>query len=402
MFIVLVVLDRNFDLCTPLKHVSTYNALVHDVLEMKLNRINVATKEGSKTFDIDAADSFWQENAQMPFPSVAENVDAALNKYKADMQQVTRSSGVKNLDDLKNDLGSILSPEELKVAINVLPELTERKRLIDMHLQMATALLDQIRDRDLGNLFLVEQQLQDLTKPNLLSMLRKPEQGNPSDKMRLFLVFFFANQTEISPTDMLEYERALKEAGCDMVVLEAAKKIRSHHRMVQMSTSLATSPKPSEPSGSDFISSLSSRIQSTTTGVLGNLVSGVKNLLPESTETPLTKQLDLALELTAGVPTSSAMFRSGASSKSEEFFTVLDPRQRSHHQQQATSPAGQQRNSFSHIVVFIVGGSNYSEYNHVEDWIRKKSQQVQLPMQATFGTTELLTGSDFMSQIARL
>lgn len=400
----LVILDRNFDLCTPLKHVSTYNALVHDVLGMKLNRINVATKEGAKTFDIDAADSFWHENAQLPFPSVAENVDGALNKYKADMQQVTRSSGVKNLDDLKSsDLGSILSPEELKVAINVLPELTERKRLIDMHLQMATALLDQIRDRDLGNLFLVEQQLQDLTKAALLSILRKPEQGNASDKMRLFLVFFLAGQTAVSPTDMLEYEHALKEAGCDMVALEAAKKVRSNHRMAQqMSSSLASSPKATTD-GSDFISSLSSRIQSTTTGVLGNLVSGVKNLMPESTETPLTKQLDLALELTAGIPVSSTMFRSGTTSKAEEFFSVLDPRQRSHHHQQAaTSPTGQQRNSFSHIIVFIVGGSNYSEYNHVEEWIKKKSQQVQLPMQVTFGTTELLTGFEFMSQIARL
>lgn len=370
---------------------------------MKLNRINVATKDGAKTFDIDAADSFWQENAQLPFPSVAENVDGALNKYKADMQQVTRSSGVKNLDDLKSsDLGSILSPEELKVAINVLPELTERKRLIDMHLQMATALLDQIRDRDLGNLFLVEQQLQDLTKTALLSILRKPAQGNASDKMRLFLVFFLAGQTAVSPADMLEYENALKEAGCDMVALEAAKKVRSNHRMAQqMSTSLATSPK-SATDGSDFISSLSSRIQSTTTGVLGNLVSGVKNLMPESTETPLTKQLDLALELTAGIPASSTMFRSGTTSKAEEFFSVLDPRLRSHQQQPATSPTGQQRNSFSHIIVFIVGGSNYSEYNHVEEWIKKKSQQVQLPMQVTFGTTELLTGVEFMSQIARL
>jgi hypothetical protein len=39
--IVLVVLDRNIDLTPMLSHSWTYQALVHDVLEMKLNRVTV-------------------------------------------------------------------------------------------------------------------------------------------------------------------------------------------------------------------------------------------------------------------------------------------------------------------------------------------------------------------------
>jgi hypothetical protein len=38
---VLVVLDRNIDLIPMLSHSWTYQALVHDVLEMKLNRVSV-------------------------------------------------------------------------------------------------------------------------------------------------------------------------------------------------------------------------------------------------------------------------------------------------------------------------------------------------------------------------
>lgn len=386
----LVLLDRNFDLCTPLKHTSTYNALVHDVLGMRLNRINLVTKDGPKSYDVDAADWFWAENARLPFLSVAENVDTALNKYKTDMQQVTRSSGVKSIDDLKADHGATLTAEELKVAINVLPELTERKRLIDCHLQLASALLDQIRDRDLGNLFMMEQQLQDLNKPALLAAIRKQGQGNASDKMRLFLVWYFSQSNEVPPTDLLELEKALHDAGGNMAVFEAAKKIRSYRKMMN---TMASSPKEQPVSTNEWMS----KITSTTTGVLGNIVSSVKNLLPESTETPLTKQLDLAFELTTGQPAANTMFRPSTSTsqvRPEDVLALFDPR--------AARNQPTARHNFGHLIVFIVGGSNYSEYNHAEEYVRKKSQQLQFNLHTTFGTTELITGDEFLSQLALL
>lgn len=354
---------------------------------------------------MDGADSFWKENAQLPFPSVAENVEAALAKYKSDMQQVTRSSGVTSIDDLKGDQGALLTAEELRVAINVLPELTERKRLIDNHLQMATALLDHIRDRDLGSLFLAESQLQELTKEKLLQMIRKPEQGNASDKLRLFLVFYFGSAEIPGAGDMAEYERALREAGCEMGVVEAAKRVRSLRKMSQMVPASTTTAAVSSPSstGNDLLdrfSSFGSKLSQTTTGVLGNIVSSVKNLLPESSETLLTKQIDLALELATGQPASapsySGPFRSasGPNVHPSEVFTLFDPRHR------PSSPAGSRPTAYTHLIIFVIGGSNYSEYNHVEEWVRRKSAQ--LPMQATFGSTELLSGSEFLSQLTKL
>jgi hypothetical protein len=38
---VLVIMDRNVDLIPMLSHSWTYQALVHDVLDMKLNRVTV-------------------------------------------------------------------------------------------------------------------------------------------------------------------------------------------------------------------------------------------------------------------------------------------------------------------------------------------------------------------------
>lgn len=394
----LVVLDRNFDLCTPLKHVSTYNALVHDVLGMKLNRINVKTAEGPKAYDIDASDPIWLENAAALFPNAADNIDAALSKYRADMQQVTKNSGINNLDDLKNggQGGMTLTADELKVAINVLPELTERKRLIDCHLQLATAILEQLKVRNFGDLYLIEQDLTKLTKASVLATIRDPKQGNASDKLRFFLVYYLSPTFAESDAGMLEYERALHDTGCDMSVLASAKKIRATNKMMSRVNVASVSPQ-SPPSGNDYFSHIGSKA----TGVLGNLVTGVRNLLPESTETPLTKQIDMALELATGVSSSSShatLFRSGTHTavKPEDVLTVIDPRAK------PGSPPLSRPTSFSHLIVFVVGGSNYSEYNHVEEWARKRAQQQQLSMTATFGTTDLVTGEEFLAQMGRL
>ena len=93
-------MDRNVDLIPMLSHSWTYQALVHDVLDMKLNRVtvevgltrlrcDVADLEKSpengrlqkKSYDIDSKDFFWEKNAPNPFPQVAEDIDAELSRY---------------------------------------------------------------------------------------------------------------------------------------------------------------------------------------------------------------------------------------------------------------------------------------------------------------------------------
>lgn len=53
-----------------------------------------------KGYDIDSNDYFWAKNAGNPFPQVAEDVDSEINRYKAEVDQVTKTAGVKSLDDV--------------------------------------------------------------------------------------------------------------------------------------------------------------------------------------------------------------------------------------------------------------------------------------------------------------
>src|SRR5258708_20167413 len=66
---------------------------------MKLNRVTVASPQ-KKAYDLDAKDFFWAKNAANPFPQVAEDIDAELNKYKQDAAEITRSTGVSDVNDI--------------------------------------------------------------------------------------------------------------------------------------------------------------------------------------------------------------------------------------------------------------------------------------------------------------
>lgn len=97
-------MDRNVDLVPMISHSWTYQALVNDVLGMRLNRVAVEAPEGGrlqkKSYDLDSKDFFWAKNAASPFPQVAEEIDLQLNKYKTDTSEITRTTGVSDVNDL--------------------------------------------------------------------------------------------------------------------------------------------------------------------------------------------------------------------------------------------------------------------------------------------------------------
>lgn len=78
----LLLFDRTSDMSPPLLHTSTYQALIDDLLDHKLNRVTIepnsmTEKAGSKTkkqsFDLNTAvDSFFAQYAQAPIPEAVE------------------------------------------------------------------------------------------------------------------------------------------------------------------------------------------------------------------------------------------------------------------------------------------------------------------------------------------
>ena len=240
---VLIVVDRNVDLIPMLSHSWTYQSLVHDVLKMHLNRITVQTlvdednpSKGStqRAYDLNSSDFFWTRNAGVPFPQVAEDIDGELTKYKEETSEITKKSGKSSFEDLDaTDTSS--TTQHMKAAIAKLPELRERKGILDMHMNIATALLKGIKDRQLDNFFQIEENITKQTKAQILELLKDEAKGKePLDKLRLFIIWFLSTEQEISRSDMDRFEEALTKAGCDITALAYVK--RSVHIMSRIPT----------------------------------------------------------------------------------------------------------------------------------------------------------------------
>uniref|UniRef100_A0A8C9WTC3 Sec1 family domain containing 1 n=1 Tax=Scleropages formosus TaxID=113540 RepID=A0A8C9WTC3_SCLFO len=233
-----VLVDRNLDLATPLHHTWTYQALIHDVLDFHLNRVTIEEsvgpetgarpkKKNKKNYDLTAADKFWQKHKGSPFPEVAESVQQELDTYRAQEDEVKRLKSIMGLEGEDEGAISMLSDNTAKLtsAVSSLPELLEKKRLIDLHTNVATAVLDHIKTRKLDVYFEYEEKLMSKSTldKSLLDMISDPDAGTPEDKMRLFLIYYITSQQPPSELDLEQYKKALMDAGCDLSPLNYIK-----------------------------------------------------------------------------------------------------------------------------------------------------------------------------------
>jgi hypothetical protein len=157
---VLVLLDRGaVDVPIMLQHSLRYQSQIHDLLAMRANVVAVASEEGAATqrktiYDIDVNEPFFGENARLEFPRVAENIEKGLARYKLKTEEVERKTG---------GVGAGADPStmtaDLQAAIAELPRLTETKRVLDMHTEVAKLLLKQVKQRALNQYWELEEEL---------------------------------------------------------------------------------------------------------------------------------------------------------------------------------------------------------------------------------------------------
>ncbi|KAK8073172.1 hypothetical protein PG994_004071 [Apiospora phragmitis] len=405
---VLILLDRNVDLNPMLSHSWTYQSLVHDVLNMKLNRITIETpvEEGNpakgttkKSYDLTATDFFWEKNAALPFPQVAEDIDAELTRYKDDAADITKKTGAHSIEDLQNDTSA---------AITLLPELRERKNVLDMHMNILAALLTGIKNRQLDNYFQMEEDVMKQTKAQVLE---------PLDKLRLFIIWFLSTEQEVSRAEWTQFEEALKAIGVDTTSLAYVRQVRATTKMTQLTT-INNTTQPASQQGSDLFgrfSNLSTRLTDRVkdAGVtlpggfnLDSLSGALKTLIPVNRDLTVTKIVESimdpqtastsALAKTEGyianargtMPPPSALRSGGGGSSAPGSMPGT--------QGPGMAPSfGQRRQGYTDAIVFVVGGGSMDEYGNLQEWIARTGNE-RAKKRAIYGATEIMNATEFV------
>ncbi|NWT95253.1 SCFD1 protein, partial [Urocynchramus pylzowi] len=355
----LVLVDRNIDLATPLHHTWTYQALVHDVLDFHLNRVNLEESAGTestpagarpkkknkKSYDLTISDKFWQKHKGSPFPEVAESVQQELESYRAQEDEVKRLKSIMGIEGEDEGAISMLSDNTAKLtsAVRQVVKLLEKKRLIDLHTNVATAVLEHIKSRKLDVYFEYEEKIMSKSTldKSLLDMISDPDAGTPEDKMRLFLIYYISSAQAPSEIDLEQYKKALMDAGCNLAPLSYIKQWKAFTKMASAPTSYGNAtPKPL---------GLFSRVMNTGSQFV---MEGVKNLVLKQQNLPVTRILDNLMEMKSNPETDD--------------YRYFDPKML----RGSDSSVPRNKNPFQEAIVFVVGGGNYIEYQNLIDYIK--------------------------------
>jgi len=372
-----ILLDRNMDLSVPLHHPWTYCSLVNDIFSINANKVEIPVEENGtttkKSYDLSSEDQFWDEYQGAAFPQVAEGVQKYLNEYNARYKELKRE-GV-DISDLKD-------------TVNSMPELMRKKRTIDAHTNIATALLKQLKDRQWDRYFELEEELINNMPPSEEDMMEqlKPEaKGTPTDKLRLYLIYSLLHN--VSSEQAAEMEEILQGYANDQenpLNLSALAFLRTHKMEQKFTAGLLETKKKDSSQGQGPRSLFT--IISDTVGARGKkLLQGVRNLVPTDKSLPTTKLVEALMD--------------NKERKSTARFLYYDPKLL-----QVNGPVTGSRRittPFTEGFVFVMGGGNYVEHQNLQDYA-KRASNAQTKVSIAYGSTEILSGTQFLKQLSAL
>jgi len=436
----LVILDRNMDLITPIQHSSTYQALIDDLLQHKANRVefNATTGDGDKhgrkkttpkRFDLDAdTDPFYARHKFNPFPEAIESNGVEMQEVTAQENAIrSKTSGgtAGTTDDVANtniiNKNSDNAASDLANAVDSLPALIEQKKQLEIHTRILEAVMNEVAARDVPQFYELESALATgqfkndhaKAKDEVLTLITDASKGNVEDKIRLVLVYCLATTapssdvTEVATemaktlemrgstaTDQNSKDDDAKNRGIltkeDRVHLEKGlnaieylKSLRSMQMIPNMTESLGVTEATVSPThnnrSSDMLSSLYARASTQATGLLAKATEKVSTMLGKIHKHRATRVVENLCEMKPNTE--------------DDEYLYLDPKVRGDIDIKALR--NMTRAPVRDVIVFVIGGGCYSEYQNLQ-MIADDRKNI------TYGSTELVSPCEFLHQLGKL
>ena len=414
----LVILDRNADLITPVLHTSTYQALIDDLLIHKSNRIEFTItqdaegkrpKKIQKKYDLDPdEDPFYSNHKFNPFPEAIEQNGTELEEVTQREQQIRSKAGDAGPTSPDPMAGSAAT--DLATAVDSLPALLDRKKQLEVHTTILQAVMTEVASRDVPQFYELESSLttgsykNDLGKAKklVLELVTDARKGNVEDKIRLVAVYCLA--TTAKSTDIDEVAEAMKTAletrgsainsdgsqrgtldrsereklAQGMRAIEYLKQLRSMNMMIPMSEALEDTSS-STAAGRDMLTSFMKSATNQATGLLAKASEKVGSMLGKSQKNHATRVVENLCDMKPG--------------SEDDNYLYLDPKVRDDVDINALRQMT--RAPVREVIAFMIGGGCYGEYQNLQMLADERRT-------VSYGSTELVDPCTFISQLGQL
>jgi hypothetical protein len=406
----IIILDRNMDLITPVQHNSTYQALIDDLLDHHANRVeftmtsdneqsNSKGKSNHKKIDLDPDnDPFYSQYKFSPFPEAIESngieLQEVTNREKA-IRSKTTPTGTFAMDS--DTVGSTNAASDLASAVESLPVLMNRKKQLETHTSILQAVMNEVAARDIPHFYELESSLamgnykKDYTKARaeVLSLILDGKKGTVEDKIRLIVVYALA--TSAPSSDVTEITRSIVATLNDaekekMKVFENAIGYVMNLRSLQMiptiadGTAVISMTNTANTGGnSDSLLSFLSRATNQASGLLAKASERVSTMLAKVHKHHVTRVVENLCEMKANTE--------------DDDYLYLDPKVKG--DIDVKSIRSVTRSTPREVITFIIGGGCYAEYQNLFMLASEKRR-------ITYGSTELISPNSFLQELGRL
>ncbi|CAI2361686.1 unnamed protein product [Moneuplotes crassus] len=160
---VLLIFNRDIDWAIMYRHSWSYLPLVHDIIGINSNQIQIQEEGTDKTFDLDFLnDPILKEYALKDIPELGENIDKKLQQWKVKYDEMNNKSKTKEVSEMFSNLNSV---------IDSLPKMKQEKNKIEAHSSICTILFDAVKQRDIDSYDALEDEM--ITKSHMSSKAKK-------------------------------------------------------------------------------------------------------------------------------------------------------------------------------------------------------------------------------------